>query len=267
MIEKDIRSKVLNRYSKKEEKIFASSIIDLINKFNISNHVVHSKFLNLNEINTAISILNLFEVKYYLAFESDEIERNVIFLIPEYVENVENIICENIKCLKIIPNVKDKLLHKDYMGTIYSLGIEQNMIGDIFANSEFGYFFLFKESVEYFENNLLSVGKSNVKLEVKDINDKEILNLKNKYREIRINVKSLRVDLILSEIYNLSRNETKVKIENGDLFINSVNTFFVAEKVKENDIISFKRCGKLRIDKILGNSKSGKFIVNVKIYS
>ena len=266
-MEKDIRTKILNRYSKKEEKIFASSIIDLINKFNISNHVMHSKFLNLYEKNIAISILNLFEVKYYLAFESDEIERNVIFLIPDYIEDVKSIICENIKCIKIIPNVKEKLLHKDYMGVIYSLGVEQNMIGDIFANNEYGYFFLFNESIEYFENNLLSVGRVSVKLEVKEINDNEILNLKNKYKEIKINVKSLRVDLILSEIYNLSRNETKLKIENGDLFINSVNTFFVAEEVKENDIISFKRCGKLRIDKLLGNSKSGKFIVNVKIYS
>ena len=47
MVEKELRTKILNRYSKKEEKIFASSIIDLVNKFDMSNHTVHTKFLNL----------------------------------------------------------------------------------------------------------------------------------------------------------------------------------------------------------------------------
>ena len=267
MIEKDIRSKILNRYNNKEEKIFASSIIDLINKFDVSNHIVYTKFINLHEKSIAISILNIFNIEYHFAFKNNEIERNVIFLIPKYIENVENIILENIKCLKIIPNIKNKLLHKDYMGVIYSLGIEQNMIGDIFANNECAYFFIFSENLKYFENNLINIGKASVKLEVKELNDSEIINLKNKYKEIKINVKSLRVDLILSEIFNFSRNETKLKIENGDLFINSLNVFFVAEEIKENDIISFKKCGKLRIEKLLGTTKSGKYCIDIKIYN
>lgn len=267
MIEKELRTKILNRYSKKEEKIFASNIIDLVNKFDFSNHFVHTKFLNLYEKQIAINILNTLDIKYKLALENNEIERNVIFLFSNYEKEQEKIICENIKCIKIIPNFKNKIIHKDYMGTIYSIGIEQNMIGDIFANNENGYVFIFNESVKYFENNLLSVGKSSVKLEVKEVDDKEICNLKNNYKEIKISVKSLRVDLMLSEIYNLSRNETKLKIENGDLFINSKNVFFVAEEIKENDIISFKRCGKLKIDNFLGTSKSGKFNLNIKIYN
>lgn len=40
--------------------------------------------------------------------------------------------------------------------------------------------------------------------------------------------------------------------------------FFPAYIVKENDIVSFKRCGKIKIGKVLRYTKSGKIVVNVK---
>jgi hypothetical protein len=43
--------------------------------------------------------------------------------------------------------------------------------------------------------------------------------------------------------------------------------FFVAYTVKEGDIISFKRCGKIKIGKILRYTKSGKIVLNNKKYS
>ncbi len=42
--------------------------------------------------------------------------------------------------------------------------------------------------------------------------------------------------------------------------------FFPAYIVKENDIVSFKRCGKIKIGKVLRYTKSGKIVVNVKKY-
>lgn len=78
---------------------------------------------------------------------------------------------------------------------------------------------------------------------------------------------SLRVDVILAEVFFLSRNEAKQKIQNGDLYVNSHSIFFVAYTVKEGDIISFKRCGKIKIGKILRYTKSGKIVLNNKKYS
>ncbi len=267
MIEKNERIKILEKYNIKEDKILVANILDLINKFYIYDYVLNSKFLNIYEKNIAIDVLNYFNVKYRIFSDNENIERNVIFLIPEYIENVREEIDKKIKVLKIIPKCKNKLLHKDYMGAIYSLGIDQKNIGDIFNINDYGYVFLFSENIIYFENNLLFVSNTEVKLNILSIYDQEIVNLKNNYNEIIINVRSLRIDLILSEIYKLSRNESKEKIENGDLFINSVNMYFPAYEIKENDIISFKKCGKIRISNFLGNTKSGNYKVKVKIYN
>ena len=265
MIERDIRNKILNRYSDKEEKIFVSNLIGLINKFLINDYIVHTKFLNLNEKSIAISILKYLNVNYKIYENNEYSEKVVIFLIPEYLKN-EEIYSNYITCLKVIPSVKNKLLHKDYMGSIYSLGITDENIGDIFLKDSNAYFFIFNENLDYFKYNLSYVGRISVKLEFIDINKDEIKDLKIDYNSININVLSLRVDIILAEIYNLSRNEVKNKIENGDLFINSKQVYFIAENVKENDIISFKRCGKIKVGNIIGNTRSGKIILNVKKY-
>ena len=95
---------------------------------------------------------------------------------------------------------------------------------------------------------------------LKDVMDK------TKLKDMDITVSSLRVDLILSDIFILSRNEVKQKIQNGDLYVNSKKMFFPAYTVKENDIVSFKRCGKIKIGKVLRHTKSGKIVVNVKKY-
>lgn len=268
MISKDKRNKILNSYTKKQEKLFVAGLIDNINKFEINNYVVHTSFLTLNEKFIALEVLNSLKVGYKVFDIIEDIERSVIFLIPDYMNdvNVVDIFDEYISVLKIIPSVEDKLLHKDYMGAIYSLGIKENMIGDIFISNQIGYVFLFKNVSEYFLNNLLYVSKIEVKLELLSILDSEVKSLHLNFKTQDIIVSSLRVDTVLASIYNLSRNEVRAKIENGDLFINSKEMFFVAYNVNENDIVSFRKKGKFKIGKIIRKTKSLKTVLNIKKY-
>ena len=74
------------------------------------------------------------------------------------------------------------------------------------------------------------------------------------------------MDVILSNVYNLSRNEVKSKIENGDLIINAKNMYFVAYTVKNGDIISLKKCGKFRIGDIIKVTKSGNRVLEINKY-
>ena len=113
---------------------------------------------------------------------------------------------------------------------------------------------------------LVKVARSEIELKCIDIYSDEVMKIKVKLKDMDITVSSLRVDLILSDIFILSRNEVKQKIQNGDLYVNSKEMFFPAYIVKENDIVSFKRCGKIKIGKVLRHTKSGKIVVNVKKY-
>lgn len=270
MIEKEERSKILNLFSKKDEKIFVAMLIDTINRFEEHNYIVHTNFLNINEKDIACRILNKFNINYKIVSVFYDSERFVIFLIPDYLlnTNLEDIFNEHICVLKITPKVKIKIPHNKYMGTIYSLGLKEDVIGDIIIDDKGTscYVSVLKNAEKYFYNNLAYVAKTEVLLESLKINDSDLKNVRVKFESKKIIVSSLRIDVILATTYNLSRSEVKLKIENGDLIINSKEMFFIAYNVQESDIVSFRRCGKLKIGKISGNTKSGKIYLTIEKY-
>lgn len=269
MINKELKSKLINYYDKKEDKIFASVIIDKINKFQTSNYLIYTSFLNLFEKEIAISILNKLKINYYIFSLLEDTSKFVIFLLPEYIfeENIEEIVKQYISVIKIIPKTKGRLTHREYMGAIYSLGLKEDMIGDIFVYNDNCYFFCFKQNEQFIFNNLNKVARSYVELKLLDIYSDEVKEIKVNFKNIEVTIPSLRVDVILAEVFFLSRNEIKQKIQKGDLFINSHSMFFVAYMVKEGDIISLKGCGKIKIGKILRYTKSAKIVLNIKKYS
>lgn len=267
MIEKSKKIKILERYKEKEEKILISNIIDKAYKFEKENKLLYTNFLNLNELTLLSNVLNELHVKYYIYSINNYINKKCIFFLPDYIYNHDNeFFNQYINCIKIIPNVKGKLLHKDYMGAIYSLGLKNEMIGDIFAFEDASYVFCMSSVTNYICDNLFKIANQEVKMEVISLEKDEIKELKNNFLEREYIVASMRVDAILSVVYNFSRNEVKEKIIKGDLYINDKNIFYPNTLLKSNDIISFKRCGKIRLGEIIRTTKSDNLVLSVFKY-
>ncbi len=267
MISKQERQKILEKILDKEEKITVANVIDKLNKSYMSDIITYTNFLDLKELNLIIPILNSNKIRYEIFSVNENIEKKILVFLPEnYKQNFYDIANEYISCIKIKPNVKGKLKHKDYMGAIYSLGVKRDLIGDIFADDECAHIFIMKSIEDYILTNLTSVGNQEVIVDILDIFNDEVKNLDVSFQSIDIIVPSLRVDAILSELYKLSRSIVKDKISKGDLFINSKNMFFVSEQLKEDDIVSFKKCGKFKMGKVLRKTKSENLYVNIKKY-
>ena len=268
MIGKECKAHLLNRYVKKEEKILVGSVIDKANKTEISNHLVYTNFLDMNEKNIVVEILNRFDIRYYLFKPLQDTSRFVIIFLPEYIdiENVEDIASEYIVVLKIVPKSKDVITHREYMGAIYSLGLKEDMIGDIFVYGGNCYLFCFKQNETYILDNLTKVAKSYVDITSLNPFDDEVRKIKLNIKSIDITVPSLRIDVVLSELFNLTRNSTKAKINNSDLFVNSKEMYFAAYNVQNDDIISFRKCGKFKIGNVQRITKSGKIVLNIQKY-
>ena len=264
MISKEKRNKILERYTNKDDKIFAASIIDLAQKFETSNHIVHTSFLNIYEKGIAMSILNALDTNFTLFIPSQDAERCIIFILPSYIEDIN--FDEYICCLKISPPSSANLKHKDYMGAIYNAGTSEKMIGDIYVQNGIGYVFMSKSLESYYLNNLLYIGKNEVKIESISTNLDEVKSLHFDYLKCEITIPSLRIDVILSNVYNLSRNEVKSKIEDGDLMINSKEMYFIAYTISENDIVSFKKCGKFKIGSVIRKTRSGNTVLKILKY-
>lgn len=266
MFTREQRAKILERYENKEERILVSSILDKAFKFDKENKIIFTNFLNLYEIDIACKILNELKINFDIFTPNEYCNKKVIFFIPDYIDDKEQVYNDFLACIKIVPNIKNKLLHKDYMGSIYALGVKSEMIGDIFAYNDCAYVFCMKTILDYLYTNLYKVGNQDISIKELELNDKEILSLSVNLLKKEYILPSLRIDALLSEVYRISRSETKNKILSGDLFLNDRNMFYPHLQVKENDIISFRKCGKLKIGKVIRRTKSDNVVIEIYLF-
>jgi RNA-binding protein YlmH len=268
MITKQDRIKVLENIKDKEDKILVSKILDKANKCEASSSYICTNFLDLREFNIVVSVLNSLKVLYSVLKINENVEKKNILLMPSTSKNIDDSILKDyISCIKITTKSKGTLKHKDYMGSIYALGLKREYIGDIFAKDYCGYVLCMKSAEEYFLNNLFKVANEHVTCNIIDVFSDEVKVLDTNFKETKIIVPSMRADVILSEIYNLTRSEVKDKISRSDLYINSRNSLYGSELLKDDDIVSLKKYGKIKIEKVLRKTKNDKFELSIKKYS
>lgn len=153
------------------------------------------------------------------------------------------------------------LNHRTILGTLMSLGISRNTIGDIFiTENNDAYFYATKEIYSYLLQELRIISHQGVELELVD----EIIgNIKTNNKEIKCFVSSLRLDIIVSELFNLSRSEAQELIKNSNCKVNHkviTNTSF---QVKESDEISLMHYGKGALLQVGGKSKSDRIFITL----
>lgn len=73
-----------------------------------------------------------------------------------------------------------------------------------------------------------------------------------------LTVSSMRLDVIISSLYNVSRNASADAIKSGKISINSMPALKNDIKVKILDLINFRGKGRIKITDDLGISAKGK---------
>jgi RNA-binding protein YlmH len=79
----------------------------------------------------------------------------------------------------------------------------------------------------------------------------------------KYSVSSLRIDLIISERFNISRVVSQELIKNGNVKINARVILNPVFSIKDNDMISVKTKGKMKVIEIGSTTKSGKIMVTL----
>lgn len=168
------------------------------------------------------------------------------------------------KYFKIVSSSKFKELeHKHFLGTIMSLGIKREMLGDLIVREGVCYGIINDELFDFLKENLKEVGKTPV--EVHEISSDEIPE--SEFQEIVESVASMRLDVIIAAVGNFSRNGGIETLEAGDVQLNYTVVKDKSRVVKEGDIVSIRKKGKFLIASVLGESKKGKTRVLIKKFS
>lgn len=244
-----------------EKQLEMKKIVDKI-EIVINNYsVVTTDFLDPYERYLAKSILNAFdEIKYIEDGGTSLSERKIITIFPYYLDG--DSLDLKLSFLRIKGDLED-LSHKDFLGGLLSIGIKRSKTGDIFIHNDYTDLVVKEEIGSYIFLNLEKIG--NRKVTITEIEKKELSEPVNKFREERKFVASLRVDLVLSSIYNLSRQDSINIIKSGNVRVNWEKIIKPSKELCEGDVISVRGYGRAILYSIDGISKKGRFHVNVRI--
>ena len=250
------------------DKLLLSKIIDKI-KFS-KNRITNSEFLNEYQINMVEKELRKRGITNYF-FEGgyENAESKILFAYPESLgeniarENVENIL----KAIKIeLPNeIRGKLQHRDYLGTVMSFGVVRERMGDIIVHEDSAYIIVLEENANYLKTSF-EYEKRFKKTKISIIDVHEIKTKPIEFEEIIISVNSVRLDSIISEIIKTSRRIAQEFLEEEKVSINYAVETKPTKTIKEKDILIIRGKGKFIVDEFIGKNKKGKEIIKIKKY-
>ncbi len=196
----------------------------------------------------------------------DDKERKILCFNYSYVSMEESIdSLKPITLLKIYPkNEKfgETIGHRDVLGALLSLGIKREMIGDIYVDSKIAYVYVISSIIEEIKANLISIKRTQVKIEVLNSLDCPI---KTEYIEKTISVSSNRIDSIISEVFLMSRELAKKHIEAGNVYSNEHDSIKNDTSLIQNEIISVRGYGRFWYLGEIGTSKKGKLRIKIKM--
>ncbi|MBM7586758.1 RNA-binding protein YlmH [Bacillus pakistanensis] len=214
-------------------------------------------FLDPRQQRILISIIGQHhEVKYSLFPESEQVERKRVLIYPDYYIPLQD--DYNVALYKLnYPEKFIRLEHRQILGSILSLGIKREKFGDIILNQPVIQFMVAEEVSHYVQMHLNQIGKNKVSLD--RVAFDHLIQSEEKWREKVSTVSSLRLDVIISSIYNISRQKAKDFITGGIVKVNWRNVEQVSFDVEEGDVLSVRGLGRSKLLSIEGRTKKEKW--------
>lgn len=168
-----------------------------------------------------------------------------------------------IDIVRINGNFKfEKLNHRDYLGALLSLGIRRDKIGDINVFEDGAEIWLSNEISDYIVYNLSKIKHTGIKTEKMFYT--EAREKIQAFKEMSVNVSSMRLDCIAASVINVSRNEAAGLIKSGNVKVNYNVEDEPSTKINSGDLLSIKGYGRYQIDNLINITKSQRMNIAIK---
>lgn len=170
-----------------------------------------------------------------------------------------------VSCIRIYGNFKfEKLDHRDYLGSLLSLGVKREKLGDINVFEDGAEIFVHNDIAGYVCLNLKKIRHTGIKTE-----EIRLENTRERFQEFKELTKiaaSLRLDGVVASITGLSRAQALNIINRGEVKVNFVVLDEASKKIKEGDLLSIKGFGRFKLEKITGVTRSERLTLLVYKY-
>lgn len=182
-------------------------------------------------------------------------ERKRAIIAPSFVEIVEDDF--ELAVLEArFPSKFATLTHRDVLGAFTSLGIERDKIGEVIVHDGRVQLVTTKQLAPYVKMNLTRIKQ--MKVSFKELSFSELELLPEEWKQAFITVSSLRLDIIVKELYRLSRKSAVQLIEAERVKVNFTLVDDPAIQLIEGDLISVRGYGRGKLFTVHGRTKKDK---------
>lgn len=244
-----------------DDKLFSAHLSDMISLCDKRYSMRFTGFLTEEEQEFAEEFFkrkNFEDFLFYGGF--DGAERKILCVYPCDMEVSGKDF--PISIVKFSFREKDTVTHPQVLGSVMSLGIKRETVGDIIIENGCAYVICAKDTKSLIDG-IEKIGKVGVKSEILD---EFAYEKEDKFEEKRITVSSLRLDNVLSAATGLSRTKANELIKSDGAAVCHREVFSPDTLLCEGDVFSVRKKGKYILSEICGETKKGKIAVLIKKY-
>ena len=166
--------------------------------------------------------------------------------LPDYLDDID----ENpIEILRVsVPKGSKVLTHRDYLGSILSLGIDRNVTGDIIVRDDGADIIILKNMEEFLLSHYDQAGHVHLKTEIRPIEELDLGKINTSIKHDTI--ASARLDNIVGSAFNLSRTKAQDAITAGLVFVDGLQCTKPDKELFENSKVVLRGKGKIMLKEI-----------------
>lgn len=245
------------QHFRENEHPFVDRALDWMNNVKDNYTVYVTDFLNPRERHIIASVIgeNNEEVKFSFFGGVEDAERERAVIAPYFVDITE----ETFELVGLEATYAQKFItieHPDVLGAFTSLGIDRKMIGDIFVHDGCIQLITTKEFKQYIKQQLTQIKRTNVAFKQIDLASLH----KNEQQWTRRNytVSSLRLDVVVKTVYQMSRKNATKLIESERVSLNYAIESDPATQLIEGDLLSARGYGRCKLISDNGRTRKNK---------
>lgn len=155
------------------------------------------------------------------------------------------------------------LSHRDFLGTLLSLGLKREKIGDILCDEGQTVVFVSEELADFIAESVTKVGGEGVKSQTPFTGT---LLVQRRFSEWQDTIASARLDAVLKAALRISREEAARKITAGLVSLNHMPCLLSSQTVSEQDVLSVRGGGRFVVEQIGPPTKKGRLFIKIKQY-
>lgn len=239
-----------------EERPFIDSVTDWMEQVQVQYAPYLTDFLDPRQayiMETLIRQETDLKFRFNGGYEAAERVRCLIY--PDYYEPTAAEF--DIELFEIHYPMKFATLgHGRILGTLVNSGVKREYFGDIISDGQRWQIFVAKEVASFIKLQVEKMGNITVRLEERNYTD--ILTPIDAWTIEKMTVSSLRLDTVISSVYNISRQRSKQLIESGKIKVNWTEETRPDFLLDLLDIVSIRGFGRIQLQGLEGQTKKEK---------